>query len=164
MEAKINSEAPSGMEKFDYNMTWEGSDRIISVPPEANVREAARLMRDEQVGDVLVMASEKEGGALLGIVTDRDIALCMAEEEDLTDLRVADIMSESVITGSADDSVFKLIGLMKSAGVTRLPLVNADEEVVGVVTARNLLEILTKSFFDLTQIGEQQRENEQSHH
>jgi CBS domain-containing protein len=121
-------------------------------------------MRDEQVGNVLVMETEDDGGALLGVVTDRDIALCIANEEDLEDLRVADVMTESVITGSVDDSVFKLIALMKNAGVTRLPLVNAEDEVVGVATARNLLEILTKSFFDLTQIGEQQRQNEQAHH
>lgn len=162
MEAKINT-TDSGAESFDYNMSWEGS-RIISIAPEARIQEAAKMMRDEQVGDVLVMEAEADGGALLGIITDRDIALCVADEEDLNDLRVADVMSESVITGSIDDSVFKLIGLMKNAGVTRLPLVNANEEVVGVATARNLLEILTKSFFDLTQIGEQQRQNEQAHH
>ncbi|KYG64926.1 hypothetical protein AZI86_12065 [Bdellovibrio bacteriovorus] len=162
MEAKINA-TDSGAESFDYNMSWEGS-RIISIAPEATIKEAAKMMRDEQVGDVLVMESEADGGTLLGIVTDRDIALCLADGEDLEDLRVADVMSESVITGSVDDSVFKLIGLMKNAGVTRLPLVNADDEVVGVATARNLLEILTKSFFDLTQIGEQQRQNEQAHH
>lgn len=162
MEAKINA-TDSGAESFDYNMSWEGS-RIISIAPEASIQEAAKMMRDEQVGDVLVMETEAEGGALLGIITDRDIALCLANDDDFEELRVADVMSESVITGSVDDSVFKLIGLMKNAGVTRLPLVNADEEVVGVATARNLLEILTKSFFDLTQIGEQQRQNEQAHH
>lgn len=162
MEAKINA-TDSKLESFDYNMSWEGT-RVVSIAPEASIREAAQMMRDEQVGDVLVMETEAEGGALLGIVTDRDIALCLADEEDLEDLRVADVMSESVITGSVDDSVFKLIALMKNAGVTRLPLVNAEDEVVGVATARNLLEILTKSFFDLTQIGEQQRQNEQAHH
>jgi predicted transcriptional regulator len=163
MEAKLNAQQESNYEPFEYNMSWE-SGRIISIVPEANIKEAAKLMRDEQVGSVLVMETEDDGGTLLGVVTDRDLALCFANEEDLEDLRVADIMSESVITGSADDSIFKLIGLMKNAGVTRLPLVNKEDEVVGVVTARNLLEILTKSFFDLTQIGEQQRQNEQAHH
>ncbi len=163
MEAKMNTSQEARNETFEYNLTWEDS-RIISIAPEAPIRDAAKLMRDEQVGDVLVMESENDGGSLLGIITDRDIALCLATGDDIEDLRVADIMTESVITGSVDDSVFKLINLMKDAGVTRLPLVNASDEVMGVVTARNLLEILTKSFFDLTQIGEQQRQNEQAHH
>lgn len=165
MESKINANIENTAESFEYNLSWEEGS-IISLPPEATLREAARLMKQEQIGDVLVMDSEDSGGALLGIVTDRDIALSLADmdDEEDSDLRVADIMSESVITGHVEDSIFKLISLMKNAGVTRIPLVNSQDEVVGVATARNLLEILTKSFFDLIQIGEQQRQNEQSRH
>lgn len=163
MESKINSSTENASEFFEYNLTWEEGS-IISLPPEATLQEAARLMKEEQIGDVLIMESDEDGGTLLGIVTDRDIALCLADEDEWEDIRVADIMSESVITGRVDDSIFKLINLMKNAGVTRIPLVNARDEVVGVATARNLLEILTKSFFDLVQIGEQQRQNEQAQH
>lgn len=161
MEVKINSSETTESQSFESSMSWEGS-RIISVAPEATLHEAAKLMCDEQVGSVLVMDSSAQGGSLLGMITDRDIALCVGEHENIQDLRVADVMSEDVCTASVDDDIFKLVHIMKNEGVTRLPLLNDQEEVVGVATARNLLEILAKSFIDITQVGEQQRENEQN--
>lgn len=162
MEVKINSSENAESRTFEYTMSWQGS-RIISITPDADLFQAAKMMCDEQVGSILVMDSIANDESLLGVITDRDIALSLASDMDLKDLRVADIMTEDVVTASVDDDVFKLIGIMNREGVTRLPLMNSQNEVVGVATARNLLEILTKAFFDLTQIGEQQRENEQSH-
>ncbi|WP_374076041.1 CBS domain-containing protein [Bdellovibrio bacteriovorus] len=161
MEAKIT---PQGVESKKSHLTlrWEKS-RIVSIPPDSNLVEAARLMKDEQVGDVLVM-EDSASGDIQGIVTDRDIALCLATKRDPASVRVSDVMSSSVVTGSIEDDIFKLAGIMKNSGVTRLPLLGRDDQIIGVVTARNLIEVCLGALFDLVQISETQHQNEKSHH
>jgi CBS domain-containing protein len=53
---------------------------------------------------------------------------------------------------------------MKTAGVTRLPLVDDKGSLVGIVTAKKLLQIFAEGLSDLTQISERQKQNERSHH
>lgn len=163
MHAKVNSQEATGSEKmFNFNLSWERGE-VISVTPNASLKEAAQLMKSNQVGDVLVIDRESRNEKLMGIVTDRDIALCLAEEVDFQDLKVSDIMTSSVVSASENDDFFKLVSLMNHSGITRLPLMDSSGQVVGVVTAKNLLEVLVKSLFEVTQISEQQQENERSH-
>lgn len=162
MEAKINSKE-SREESFDFQLSWQ-KGRVVSVEPDLPVAEAAEIMKDQQIGTVLVISNDADGQELQGIVTDRDIALCIASEDEIDDLVVSDIMSESLVTASTRDDVFKLIHLMKDSGITRLPLLDDNNDVVGVVTARNLIEVLLGSLFDLTQISEKQQEKERARH
>jgi predicted transcriptional regulator len=69
-------------------------------------------------------------------------------------------MSSSVVSASMSDDLFKIIQLMKDSGVTRLPMLDSQGQVAGVVTAKNILQILVNCFFDVTQISERQQENE----
>jgi CBS domain-containing protein len=163
MQAKVNSRETAGSSEkmFNYNLSWEKGN-VVSVSPRATLKEAVKLMKDQQVGDVLVIDQEAGRESLQGIITDRDIALCLAEDVDFQDLKVSDIMSTSVVTASQEDDFFKLVSLMNQQGVTRLPLLDNKGHVVGVVTAKNLLELLVKSLFEVTQISEQQQENERN--
>ena len=163
MQAKVNSHEVKGAErKFNFNLSWERGS-VVSVAPNASLKEVVTLMKDNQVGDVLVIDREAKQDSLQGIVTDRDIALCLAGEIAFQSLKVSDIMSTSVVSASEEDDFFKLVSLMNQSGVTRLPLKDARGQVVGVVTAKNLLEVLVKSLFEVTQISEQQQENERIH-
>ncbi|MGZ3742915.1 MAG: CBS domain-containing protein [Pseudobdellovibrionaceae bacterium] len=162
MQAKVSSEQGSQDKNFNYNLRWNRGD-VVSIEPNASIEEAAQLMKDHQIGDVLVMDKSKGEGQIQGIVTDRDIALSLVGEEEIEDMRVADIMSENVVCASENDDYFKLVNLMSESGVTRLPLKSSDGKIVGVVSARNLLEILTKSLFELTNISEKQQANEKSY-
>ncbi|WP_295902335.1 CBS domain-containing protein [uncultured Bdellovibrio sp.] len=161
MEAKMTHQE-TGTRKANLKLRWEKS-RIVSISPDADLTEAAKLMKDQQVGDVLVMGGQGPS-SIQGIITDRDIALCVATNKDISSIRVGDIMSPSVVTGNIDDDIFKLAGLMKNSGVTRLPLMGQGNQVIGVVTARNLIEVLLGALFDLVQISETQHQNERAHH
>jgi predicted transcriptional regulator len=87
----------------------------------------------------------------------------MAEDIDFKNVKVMDVMSRSVVTASINDDLLSLIHLMKDSGVTRLPMVDEQGNVAGVLTAKNILQVLTHCFFEMTQISENQQENEQSH-
>ena len=95
---------------------------------------AARLMREEDAGNVLVV----EGGRLTGIVTDRDIAVrAVAEGRDPNDTPVGDVCSRDVRTLTPDQSVEDAIELMREHDVRRVPVVQ-DGRPVGIVSIGDL--------------------------
>ncbi|MGH3378391.1 MAG: CBS domain-containing protein, partial [Actinoallomurus sp.] len=92
----------------------------ISLPLDAPLTEAARLMRDEEISGVLVT----QDGRLCGLLTDRDIVVrAVAEGRDLTGTRLADICSAGIVTVSPDDGADTALRLMLDSAVRRLPVV-----------------------------------------
>lgn len=112
-----------------------------TVTPDTPVSEAARLMKEEDVGIVPVV--ERIGGAetrgrLVGVVTDRDIAVRHVAEGRLTDAPVRDVMSGGVKTASPDDSVESVMTLMGREQIRRIPIVDERGALVGVVSQADL--------------------------
>jgi CBS domain-containing protein len=97
------------------------------------VLDAARVMRDNDIGDVIVV----EDGQVTGIVTDRDIAV-RAVAAGRFDARVADIMSGNPSTVREDDDVGMVSRLMAEQQVRRIPVVNAKGAVVGMIAQADL--------------------------
>jgi CBS domain-containing protein len=91
---------------------------------------AARQMRDADIGDVIVT----EGGAVRGIVTDRDIAVRgVAEEFDPATTTLSQVITQDLVTVGPDDDLSTAADLMRSYAVRRLPVVE-DGQLVGVVS------------------------------
>lgn len=136
---------------------------LVCLTPNATLAEAAKLMRKNQVGTVIVVEDRDGSSAPISIITDRDIAL-HAEVGDLSSRKIANYMSDNLTTAHIGADEFELVRIMKEAGVTRLPLVDDNGSLVGIVTAKKLLQIFSQGFSDLTQISERQQQNERSHH
>ena len=108
---------------------------VISVSPEESVAYTARLLSRHNIGSVPVCAPD---GALLGIVTDRDIVLrVVAADCDPHETPVKDIMSQSVITVGPEDDLMRVAKLMSMSQVRRLPVME-DEKVIGIVSLGDL--------------------------
>lgn len=106
----------------------------VTLPLDAPLTEAARLMRDERIGGVLVT----QDGRLCGLLTDRDIVVrAVAEGRDLTGTRLADICSAGIVTVSPDDGADTALRLMIDSAVRRLPVVK-DGRPVGIVSIGDL--------------------------
>ena len=113
------------------------------VQKEENIVEAARLMRVFNVGDLIVVSSAKEGNTPIGIVTDRDLVIkVVAESGDPQSVTVADIMSDKLVTGREKDGVYESIESMRRHGVRRLPVVDKDGYLAGILSVDDLLEFL----------------------
>src|SRR5260370_15928850 len=117
------------------------SKNPCSVSPDTPVSEAARLMKEEDVGIVPVV--ERVGGAetrgrLVGVVTDRDITIRHVAERHTTDTPVRDVMSSGVKTASPDDSVDTVMALMGREQLRRIPIVDDRGSLVGVVSQADL--------------------------
>ncbi|HEX2064235.1 MAG TPA: CBS domain-containing protein [Acidimicrobiales bacterium] len=105
-----------------------------TVDANTSVAEAAEIMRDADVGDVIVLS----GGSACGILTDRDITVrVVAAGLDPEKTRVGDVCSEDVATLSPDDDVDTAIRLMREHAVRRLP-VTVDSQPIGIVSLGDL--------------------------
>jgi CBS domain-containing protein len=107
---------------------------LVSMRATASVTEAARAMREANIGDVIVI---KEG-QVCGILTDRDIVVrAVAEGRDLTSTKVADICSQELTTIAPTDSLEEAVRLMRDKAIRRLPVVEGRKPV-GVVSIGDL--------------------------
>jgi CBS domain-containing protein len=101
-----------------------------SVEAESPVAEAAKIMKQKNVGIVPIV----EGGRLVGTVTDRDIAVrVVAEGKDPRTLSVHEIASTDLVTVNPEQDLDEALGLMATHQVRRLPVVEADGKLVGIV-------------------------------
>jgi len=100
-----------------------------AITPDTTAQEAARLMKTEDVGALPIV----EDGRLIGVVTDRDLALRVIAEGRSLDTPAAEIASKDVITIDAQQGLEEAAGLMAEHQVRRLPVVEEDGGLVGVL-------------------------------
>jgi CBS domain-containing protein len=126
---------------------------VVFIHAQASIPEAARLMREYHVGD-LVVIKEKTGKRVpVGIVTDRDIVLeVIAEGVSMDDVCVGDIMSDNLVTARESDGLLETIKLMRTKGIRRLPVVNDDNELVGILSVDDLIDLLSEQIVDLARL------------
>ena len=106
----------------------------VTLPGTASVQEAARTMREQAIGDVIVIENQQ----VCGIVTDRDIVVrAVAEARDPAATTLADICSHALTTVSPEDSLEQAVHLMRAKAIRRLPVVE-DGWAVGMVSLGDL--------------------------
>ena len=107
------------------------------VNPETSVRAVAQKMRDDDVGAVPVA----ENGKLVGMVTDRDIVLrAVAEGGEMESYTAHQVMSPDVLYCFDDQSAEEVLQNMRENQVRRLPVVNRDKRLVGMVSLGDLAQ------------------------
>src|SRR5262245_20938571 len=105
------------------------------VSPAASVLEAAQIMRRNDIGDVIVLEEER----LVGILTDRDIVVrALAEGADPETMPVGAICSRDLTTIEPQASVSQAVRLMREKAIRRLPVVDDDGVVLGVLSIGDL--------------------------
>jgi CBS domain-containing protein len=108
------------------------TDRPRAVTPQTSVRDAAKLMEEEDVGSLPVVEDQAR---LVGIVTDRDVAVrVVAGGLDADSTKVGEVASAEVITLTPDHDLDEALGLMAQAQVRRLPIVVRENELVGMIS------------------------------
>ena len=108
---------------------------VVVVQPEESVERAAQLMERLNVGSLPVY----DGRELVGIVTDRDITVrVVAAGRPPADTKVSDIMTRDTQCCSPEDSVGDVERQMGEAQVRRLPVLNREKELVGIVSLGDL--------------------------
>ncbi|HUQ82016.1 MAG TPA: CBS domain-containing protein [Gemmatimonadaceae bacterium] len=111
----------------------------LCVTPETPLVEAARIMKDENIGVVPVVESDGSR-RLVGVLTDRDIAVrAVAEGRDGATTSVGHVMTSDVRTSRADDSVDDVMELMGREQVRRIPIVDDRGTLVGIIAQADIV-------------------------
>ena len=114
------------------------SQIVVSLNPDVTVEEAARVMERERIGSVIVLRDD----TLAGIFTERDLLnKVVAKGLDCHRTVLGDVMTDGVVTVSADVSVDECYHKMETRGFRHLPVVE-DGKVLGMISIRNLVDLV----------------------
>ena len=126
---------------------------------------AAKIMRENHVGSVIVV-DRIEGGLHLplGIVTDRDLVVeVMATGLDAETITVGDIMAPELVTVEASKDASAAVRAMRIKGVRRLPVVNDEGRLLGLVSLDDVLEALADELLQLARTSALEQSHEARH-
>ena len=134
---------------------------VVTAARETSVLDAAKLMRREHVGDIVV-ADIVDGRYIpVGMVTDRDMVLeVIALDLNPADLSLEDIMTENPTTINEREGVFQSIRLMRAAGVRRAPVVDDEGGLTGIVSVDDLIGLLAGEMDELSELISRERRRE----
>jgi CBS domain-containing protein len=110
------------------------SKNVLKLPGTATVADAARTMRDSNVGAVII----EDQGTLFGLVTDRDIVVrAIADNRDPKNTQLSDACSRTLVSLAPDDDTDRAVEVMRERSVRRVPVVE-NGKVVGIVSLGDL--------------------------
>jgi len=134
---------------------------VVVVEEERSITEAAAIMREYHVGDVVICKLKYGKQFPVGIFTDRDIALeIVAKGTDPGSISVGDAMSFDLITVDEDDDLMHVIEVMRDKGIRRVPVIDAEEALVGILTVDDIVDLLSEVLVDLAHLVDRQRKQE----
>jgi CBS domain-containing protein len=110
------------------------TENLVFCTPEDTVSKVAQLMKREDIGPVLIVDNERSK-KLVGIVTDRDLALkVVGEGRDPKTTKVEEVMSRKLVTCHADDDIENALKAMAQYQLRRIPVVDANMSLVGIIS------------------------------
>lgn len=111
---------------------------VVTVEPDTPLATLIETLESEDVGSVVVI----EDDSPLGIITDRKVALSLADKDSISDMTASDIMTEDLVTGEMTMTVFEVLDMLSDADIRRLPVVDEDGALEAIVTLDDILVLL----------------------
>ncbi len=134
---------------------------VVVIGEDKSITEAARVMREYHVGDVVIVQEKYGKQVPTGILTDRDIALeIVARGTNPESLSAGDAMSFELITVDEDDDLLHVIEIMRDKGIRRVPVVDPNNALIGILTVDDILNLLSEIFVDIVHLVDLQRRRE----
>lgn len=123
---------------------------VVVMTSDETVRDAARVMRKEHVGDVVVVADGNGSRRPVGIVTDRDLVIeVLAQEGNTDEITLGDLITGNLITASESDDLWETLKHMRDRGVRRVPVTDADGNLAGIISLDDYVDLLAEEMNDL---------------
>lgn len=129
------------------------SRETIIASPKDSVSVAAQLMLQYNVGSLVVVETDGKGNKPVGIVTDRDIVLkTIARNLQVSEVMLGDIMTAKLLTAKETDDVYEMLKKMRAKVVRRIPVVDEDGYLKGILTIDDLLEFFNKEMGEIVSL------------
>ena len=139
---------------------------MVTVPKGESIVDVAKRMRMLHVGTVIIIEDRNGKHFPVGILTDRDIVLSIvaSEPEHLPSILVRDAMDNDLLTAREDASLADALKLMQERGVRRLPVVDREGALVGIVTADDVIRFLAEELHQVVKLMNHEEQVERRHH
>ena len=135
---------------------------VACCTPDITVSAAARLMREHHTGDLVVIDNADEEREPVGIVTDRDIVVeVLARGRDPSKTTVSEIMSKQLVIASGSEDAMQALQRMADHGVRRVPVVDDEQCVLGIVTLDDMLRVHAEQATSLAHVVSKEQSREQ---
>lgn len=127
---------------------------VVTAERDTTIEEIVDRMANRSVGSVVIVEENKP----VGVVTDRKIALALRETPDITNKQAADIMTgeDDLITVTGDTGIFEVIRTLGDAGIRRVPVVDDQENLEGIISLDDILVMLIAEFDNVSDVIEKQ--------
>ena len=122
---------------------------VVTVTRDHTVLRAARLMREQNVGSVIVVDEHKRP---IGLLTDRDIAIKLVAEERAADTPIDEIMSTPVYAIPESTLIFDMLREMSRRKVHRVPVIDEHKRLIGIVSVDDALLLLTTELVNVADV------------
>jgi CBS domain-containing protein len=120
---------------------------VVTATPEETLAAVALKMKEHNVGTVVVVQQQRP----VGILTDRDVALALGAEAMSPQTPALKVMTRHVLAVPEDTSVFTATRYIRDQQVRRLPIVDREDHVVGLVSLDDLLHLLAHELYNLAE-------------
>ena len=133
---------------------------VVTVTADVAITEVAALMRDRKVGDVVVVDSANGKTHPIGMITDRDIVIdCIADgAKNCAEVKVKDVMTTAPVCAREDEGLYEIVHKMRTQAVGRLPIVDDKGYLIGIITSKNILALLSDELTELVSIADAQEQ------
>lgn len=113
----------------------------LTISSNAPLREVVMKILNTGIGSLVVVEDNKP----IGIVTKRDLIWSIAYSgRDIDEMRVSDVMTKQLITINPDTSIYDIVNIMLNNNISHLPVVDSNNELIGIVCDRDLVELLSE--------------------
>lgn len=132
--------------------------KVVTARKDETIVDAARRMREQHVGDVIVIEGPSHHRVPIGILTDRDIVVSAVARdlEHLSKLLIGDVMTTGICTAVEEDELAGVIATMRRRGLRRIPVVDAEGNLQGIVSFDDVMEHLASQLASLAQVVSRQ--------
>jgi CBS domain-containing protein len=138
---------------------------VVVAPKTEMVVDAAKRMRTAHVGDLVIVEARGDRHVPIGILTDRDIVVggVAGDADHINYLMISDLMSDDLVTAEEHESTEAALMKMQEHGVRRLPIVDSDGALVGIVTLDDLLQFFSGQQNVLVGLVTREQQRERQH-
>lgn len=134
---------------------------VVVINSNESVMNAAELMRSYHVGDLVLLEEQGNKKIPIGIVTDRDLVVeVMAAGVKPNSLLVRDILTEPCCCVYENDSLLDALEMMHAKKIRRLPVVNNDKTLIGIITLDDFIDILAETMVKIVDVVKLQQRKE----
>jgi len=134
---------------------------VVVAGRDTTVREAAKLMAQHHVGNLVVIEETGGRSVPVGIITDRDIVRnVVAEDLDPAVFALGDLVARELVTATEDQGVFECMQNMRIHGIRRMPVVDRHGGLVGIISLDDLVQLLAEEMSELGKLIEREQAHE----